>query len=137
MGHQAAILAAKFPSLASWSAGRRKNAEYYNKAFADLDGVRTPVIDPANESIYNQYTLRVAKRDGLQAHLKDRQIGTAVYYPLSLHLQPCFEYLGYKRGALPESERASQEAISLPIFPELQQSQLDEVIDAVRSFYGR
>ena len=134
---QAAILAAKFPSLASWSAGRRKNAEYYNKAFADLDGVRTPVIDPANESIYNQYTLRVAKRDGLQAHLKDRQIGTAVYYPLSLHLQPCFEYLGYKRGALPESERASQEAISLPIFPELQQSQLDEVIDAVRSFYGR
>ena len=134
---QAAILGAKMPSLASWSAARRKNAEYYNKAFADLDDVRTPTIDPANESIYNQYTLRVAKRDGLQAHLKDRQIGTAVYYPLSLHLQPCFEYLGYKRGALPESERASQEAISLPVFPELQQSQLDEVIDAVRSFYGR
>ncbi len=134
---QAAILAAKMPSLASWSAARRKNAEYYNKAFADLDDVRTPTIDPANESIYNQYTLRVAKRDGLQAHLKDRQIGTAVYYPLSLHLQPCFEYLGYKRGSLPESERASQEAISIPIFPELQQSQLDEVIDGVRSFYGR
>ncbi|MFL5482712.1 MAG: DegT/DnrJ/EryC1/StrS family aminotransferase [Gemmatimonadaceae bacterium] len=134
---QAAILGAKMPSLASWSAARRKNAEYYNKAFADLDDVRTPTIDPANESIYNQYTLRVAKRDGLQAHLKDREIGTAVYYPLSLHLQPCFEYLGYKRGALPESERASQEAISIPIFPELQQSQLDEVIDAVRSFYGR
>jgi dTDP-4-amino-4,6-dideoxygalactose transaminase len=134
---QAAILAAKMPSLASWSAARRKNAEYYNKAFADLDDVRTPTIDPANESIYNQYTLRVAKRDGLQAHLKDRQIGTAVYYPLSLHLQPCFEYLGYKRGSLPESEKASQEAISIPIFPELQQSQLDEVIDGVRSFYGR
>jgi dTDP-4-amino-4,6-dideoxygalactose transaminase len=134
---QAAILGAKMPSLASWSAARRKNAEYYDKAFADLDDVRTPTIDPANESIYNQYTLRVAKRDGLQAHLKDRQIGTAVYYPLSLHLQPCFEYLGYKRGALPESERASQEAISIPVFPELQQSQLDEVIDAVRSFYGR
>ena len=134
---QAAILAAKMPSLASWSAARRKNAEYYNKAFADLDDVRTPTIDPANESIYNQYTLRVAKRDALQAHLKDRQIGTAVYYPLSLHLQPCFEYLGYKRGSLPESERASQEAISLPIYPELQQSQLDEVVDGVRSFYGR
>jgi dTDP-4-amino-4,6-dideoxygalactose transaminase len=134
---QAAILAAKMPSLASWSAARRKNAEYYNKAFADLDDVRTPTIDPANESIYNQYTLRVAKRDALQAHLKGRQIGTAVYYPLSLHLQPCFEYLGYKRGSLPESERASQEAISLPIYPELKQTQLDEVIDAVRSFYGR
>ncbi|HEX6628984.1 MAG TPA: DegT/DnrJ/EryC1/StrS family aminotransferase [Gemmatimonadaceae bacterium] len=134
---QAAILAAKMPSLASWSAARRKNAAYYNAAFADLDDVRTPTIDPANESIYNQYTLRVAKRDGLQGHLKDKQIGTAVYYPLSLHLQPCFEYLGYKRGAFPESEKASQEAISLPIYPELVQSQLDEVIDGVRGFYGR
>ena len=134
---QAAILAAKMPSLASWSAARRKNAAYYNAAFADLDDVRTPTIDPANESIYNQYTLRVAKRDALQAHLKDKQIGTAVYYPLSLHLQPCFEYLGYKRGAFPESEKASQEAISLPIYPELVQSQLDEVIEAVRNFYGR
>jgi dTDP-4-amino-4,6-dideoxygalactose transaminase len=134
---QAAILAAKMPMLASWSAARRKNAAYYNAAFADLDDVRTPTIDPANESIYNQYTLRVAKRDALQGHLKDKQIGTAVYYPLSLHLQPCFEYLGYKRGAFPESEKASQEAISLPIYPELVQSQLDEVVDAVRGFYGR
>ena len=134
---QAAILAAKMPSLASWSAARRKNAAYYNAAFADLDDVRTPTIDPANESIYNQYTLRVAKRDSLQAHLKEKQIGTAVYYPLSLHLQPCFEYLGYKRGAFPESEKASQEAISLPIYPELVQSQLDEVVNAVRGFYGR
>jgi dTDP-4-amino-4,6-dideoxygalactose transaminase len=134
---QAAVLAAKMPSLASWSAARRKNAQYYDKAFADLDDVRTPTIDPANESIYNQYTLRVAKRDALQAYLKEKQIGTAVYYPLSLHLQPCFEYLGYKRGSLPESERATQEAISLPIYPELTQSQLDEVVEAVRSFYGR
>jgi dTDP-4-amino-4,6-dideoxygalactose transaminase len=134
---QAAILSAKMVSLASWSAARRKNASYYDAAFADLDDVRTPTIDPANESIYNQYTLRVAKRDGLQGHLRDKQIGTAIYYPLSLHLQPCFEYLGYKRGAFPESERATQEVISLPIYPELTQSQLDEVIDAVRSFYGR
>ena len=134
---QAAILSAKMVSLASWSAARRKNAAYYNAAFADLDDVRTPTIDPANESIYNQYTLRVAKRDAMQAHLRDKQIGSAIYYPLSLHLQPCFEYLGYKRGAFPESERATQEVISLPVYPELTQSQLDEVIDAVRSFYGR
>jgi dTDP-4-amino-4,6-dideoxygalactose transaminase len=133
---QAAVLSAKMVSLASWSAARRKNAAYYDKAFADLNDVRTPTIDPANESIYNQYTLRVAKRDALQAHLRDKQIGSAVYYPLSLHLQPCFEYLGYKRGAFPESERASQEVISLPVYPELKQSQLDEVIDAVRGFYG-
>ena len=133
---QAAILAAKMPSLASWSATRRKNAGYYNKAFADLEGVRTPTIDPANESIYNQYTLRVAKRDELQTYLKEKQIGTAVYYPLSLHLQPCFEYLGYKRGAFPESEKASGEVLSLPVYPELTQAQLDEVIGAVRGFYG-
>jgi dTDP-4-amino-4,6-dideoxygalactose transaminase len=134
---QAAILSTKLVNLASWSAARRKNASYYNAAFADVEGVRTPTIDPANESIYNQYTLRAAHRDSLQTHLKDKQIGTAVYYPLSLHLQPCFEYLAYKRGAFPESEKATQEVISLPVYPELKQSQLDEVIEAVRGFYGR
>jgi dTDP-4-amino-4,6-dideoxygalactose transaminase len=134
---QAAILSAKLPSLQAWSAARRKNAAYYDAAFADLDDVRTPTIDPANESIYNQYTLRVARRDQLQLHLKERSIGSAIYYPLALHLQPCFEYLGYKRGAFPEAERATSEVISLPVYPELKQSQLDEVIDAVRGFYGR
>lgn len=134
---QAAVLSAKMERLASWSAARRKNAAYYDAAFADLDDVRTPTIDPANESIYNQYTLRVARRDALQAHLKEKEIGSAVYYPLSLHLQPCFEYLGYRRGAFPESEKAAQEVISIPVYPELRQSQLDEVIDAVRGFYGR
>ncbi|MFL5594752.1 MAG: DegT/DnrJ/EryC1/StrS family aminotransferase [Gemmatimonadaceae bacterium] len=134
---QAAVLSAKLVSLASWSAARRKNAAYYDAAFADLDDVRTPTLDPANESIYNQYTLRVARRDALQAHLKEKQIGSAIYYPLSLHLQPCFEYLGYKRGAFPESEKAAQEVISIPVYPELRQSQLDEVVEAVRGFYGR
>jgi dTDP-4-amino-4,6-dideoxygalactose transaminase len=134
---QAAVLSAKLVKLESWSAARRKNAAYYDSAFADLDDVRTPTIDPANESIYNQYTLRVARRDGLQTHLKEKQIGSSVYYPLSLHLQPCFEYLGYKRGAFPESEKATREVISLPVYPELQQSQLDEVVEAVRGFYGR
>jgi dTDP-4-amino-4,6-dideoxygalactose transaminase len=134
---QAAILSAKLPMLSLWSAARRKNAAYYDAAFADVEGVRTPTIDPANESIYNQYTLRAARREDLQAHLKAKGIGSAVYYPLSLHLQPCFEYLGYKRGAFPESEKATKEVISLPVYPELQQSQLDEVIEAVRGFYGR
>ena len=134
---QAAVLSAKLINLASWSAARRKNAAYYNAAFADLDDVRTPTIDPANESIYNQYTLRVARRDDLQTHLKNKEIGSAVYYPLSLHLQPCFEYLGYKRGAFPESEKATKEVISIPVYPELRQPQLDEVIEAIRGFYGR
>ena len=134
---QAAVLSAKLTRLESWSAARRKNAAYYNAAFADVDDVRTPTIDAANESIYNQYTLRVARRGDLQGHLKDRGIGSAIYYPLPLHLQPCFEYLGYRQGEFPESERASEEVISLPVYPELKQSQLDEVIEAVRGFYGR
>jgi dTDP-4-amino-4,6-dideoxygalactose transaminase len=134
---QAAVLSAKLARLDSWSAARRKNAGYYDAAFADLDDVRTPTIDPANESIYNQYTLRVARRNDLQTHLKNQSIGSAVYYPLPLHLQPCFQYLEYTQGEFPESERASEEVISLPVYPELNQSQLDEVIDAVRGFYGR
>jgi dTDP-4-amino-4,6-dideoxygalactose transaminase len=134
---QAAVLGAKLPHLAQWSARRRENAAYYDAALADVPEVRTPVVDPANESIYNQYTLRVERRDALQAHLKERGIGSAVYYPLPLHLQPCFAYLGYREGQCPEAERAAGEVLSLPVFPELTRDQLDEVITAVRGFYGR
>jgi len=98
--------------------------------------VRTPAIDPQNVSIYNQYTLRAERRDDLQAYLKSREIGHSVYYPLPLHLQPCFAYLGLREGQFPESERAAKEVISLPIYPELTENQLDEVIGAVREFYG-
>ena len=134
---QAAVLHAKLQHLSHWSAGRRANAAYYTSAFADVAEVQTPAIDPANESIFNQYTLRVDRRDALQAHLKGLGIGSAVYYPVPLHLQPCFEYLGYKQGAFPESERAAREVLSLPIYPELTSAQLDEVVAAVRAFYGR
>jgi dTDP-4-amino-4,6-dideoxygalactose transaminase len=134
---QAVVLSAKLPHLAAWSAKRRANAAFYNAAFADLAGITTPYVDPANESIFNQYTIRSDRRDELQAFLKERQIGNSIYYPLPLHLQPCFEYLGYKQGACPEAERAAKEVLSLPIFPELTQSQLDEVVEAVRAFHGR
>jgi len=134
---QAAVLQAKLPHLEQWSAKRRENAAYYDAAFADLPDVRTPYIDPCNESIFNQYTLRVARRDDLQSFLKERGIGSSIYYPLPLHLQPCFAYLGYKPGSCPEAERAAGEVLSLPIFPELTRAQLDEVIGAVRAFYGR
>ena len=133
---QATVLSAKLPHLAAWSAKRRANAAYYDKALADVGQVRTPVVDPANESIFNQYTLRCERRDELQAYLKGRGIGTSVYYPLPLHLQPCFAYLGYESGACPESERAAREVLSLPIYPELTAQQLDEVVAGVRSFYG-
>ncbi|HEY9227469.1 MAG TPA: DegT/DnrJ/EryC1/StrS family aminotransferase, partial [Gemmatimonadaceae bacterium] len=96
---QAAVLSAKLPHLAAWSAKRRANAAYYSKAFAGIDGITVPTIDPANESIFNQYTIRADRRDQLQSFLKDRGIGNAIYYPLPLHLQPCFAYLGYKPGS--------------------------------------
>ena len=133
---QAAVLLAKLPRLEGWSAARRRNAAFYDEAFAGLSSVKTPWVDPQNVSIYNQYTLRVERRDDLQAHLKAKGIGHSVYYPLPLHLQPCFAYLGLREGAFPESEKAAGEVISLPIYPELTESQLDEVVGAVRGFYG-
>lgn len=133
---QAAVLEAKLPHLGEWSSKRREHAVYYDRAFADVPEVRTPTIDAGNESIYNQYTIRADRRDGLQAHLKGKGIGSAIYYPLPLHLQPCFQYLGYREGSCPESERAAREVLSLPVYPELTHAQQDEVIGAVRSFYG-
>ncbi|OYV67027.1 MAG: transcriptional regulator [Gemmatimonadetes bacterium 21-71-4] len=133
---QATVLSAKLPHLAAWSAKRRQNAAYYSKALYGIAGLATPVMDPANESIFNQYTIRADRRDALQAHLKDKGIGTSIYYPLPLHLQPCFAYLDYQAGACPESERAAREVLSLPIYPELTVAQLDEVVAGVKSFYG-
>jgi dTDP-4-amino-4,6-dideoxygalactose transaminase len=133
---QAAVLLTKLPHLASWSEARQRNAAYYNAAFAGSGDIKTPYIDPANEPIYNQYTIRVSKRDELQAYLKEKGIGTSIYYPLPLHLQPCFAYLGYKEGAFPETEKAAREVLSLPVYPELTKAQRDEVIDAVKGFFG-
>ena len=134
---QAAVLLAKLPHLAAWSAKRRENAAFYTAAFADIADIVPPFIDPANESIYNQYTIRVTKRDALKDHLKAKGIGHSVYYPLPLHLQPCFAYLGYKEGVCPESEKAAKEVVSLPVFPELTPAQRDEVVAAVRGFFGK
>ena len=95
----------------------------------------TPIVDRANEHIFHQYTLRVERRDELQAHLKAKGIGCAVYYPIPLHRQDCFLDLGYKEGRLPVSERAAREVLSLPIYPELTRDQLDTVVGAIREFY--
>ena len=134
---QAAVLLAKLPHLAEWSAARRAHAAIYDDAFRGVPDIKTPVIEKDNETIVNQYTIRAQKRDALQAHLKAKGIGNAVYYPLPLHLQKCFAYLGYTQGQFPQSERAALEVISLPVYPELTRAQQDEVIGAVRGFYGR
>jgi dTDP-4-amino-4,6-dideoxygalactose transaminase len=132
---QAAVLLAKLPHLEAWSAKRREHAAYYTRGLADLPAVRPPAVDPANEHIFHQYTLRAERRDELQAHLKRHGIGSAIYYPVPLHLQPCFSHLGYRPGRLPESERASAEVLSLPVYPELTQGQLDCVIETIGGFY--
>jgi dTDP-4-amino-4,6-dideoxygalactose transaminase len=134
---QAAVLLVKIARLQTWSEARRANAAYYDAAFADVSEVITPYVAPESEHIFNQYTLRVQRRDALQEHLKAAGIGNSIYYPLPLHLQPCFAYLGYTEGQCPVAEQASREVLSLPVFPELTAAQRDDVVAAVRGFYGR
>lgn len=132
---QAALLLAKLPYLAAWGERRRDIAATYTTAFSGIDGVTPPVVDPANEHIFHQYTIRADRRDALLAHLKARGIGHKVYYPLALHLQPCFAFLGATKGALPATERATDEVVSLPIYPELTSAHIEAVIAAIREFY--
>jgi dTDP-4-amino-4,6-dideoxygalactose transaminase len=133
---QAAVLLAKLPHLADWSAARARNAAHYTESFSRHPDICPPRTDPANQHIYNQYTIRVPRRDALQAHLKAKGIGNSVYYPLSLHLQPCFAHLGYRKGSLPHSETASEQVISLPVYPELSLEEQQAVVDAVLEFYA-
>jgi len=133
---QAAILRAKLPHLESWAEGRRRHASLYDEILSDLPGVRTPVVTPDNVHVYNQYTLRVDRRDELREHLGARGIGSGLYYPKGLHLQECFAGLGRREGDLPVTERLTTEVLSLPIFPELTEGQIMEVAEAVREFYA-
>jgi dTDP-4-amino-4,6-dideoxygalactose transaminase len=133
---QAAVLLAKFSHLEAWSRARAERARRYTEAFTGHPDVCPPAIDPANEHIFHQYTIRAPRRNELQAHLKAKGIGNAVYYPLALHLQPCFAPLGYRRGQLPATESSMDTVISLPIYPELTGDQQDAVIEAVLGFYA-
>jgi dTDP-4-amino-4,6-dideoxygalactose transaminase len=132
---QAAVLLAKLPFLEVWSRLRREKAHWYTEHFRGHPAVTAPAEDPANEHIFHQYTIRVPKRDGLLEHLKSHGIGCAVYYPLALHLQPCFAHLGYRPGSLPETERAMAEVVSLPVYPELTEAQQEAVVETVMLFY--
>jgi dTDP-4-amino-4,6-dideoxygalactose transaminase len=133
---QAAVLLAKLPHLAEWSAARRTHAEAYGAALAGVAGVRVPAVDPANEHIFHQYVIAAERRDALQAHLTAAGVGTAVYYPRPLHLQKCFAYLGYDAGAFPVSETAAERVLALPVYPELAEAQRDHVGASIRQFYG-
>jgi dTDP-4-amino-4,6-dideoxygalactose transaminase len=133
---QAAVLLAKLPFLAAWSAARRGHAARYAAELAGLDAVLAPPTDPANEHIFHQYVIRADRRDDLQAHLKAAGVGTAVYYPRPLHLQRCFAHLGYQEGALPVAEAAARCVLALPIYPELGDAQREYVVSSIRSFFG-
>jgi dTDP-4-amino-4,6-dideoxygalactose transaminase len=137
---QAAVLNVKFGRLDAWTAARQRNAAFYDAAFAraDLGGaVQTPPRAAAGRHIYNQYVLRVRDRNPLRQHLMAAGVGTEIYYPVPLHLQKCFAYLGHASGEFPESERAAEETVALPIYPELDEAQLQYVVDAVADFYRR
>jgi dTDP-4-amino-4,6-dideoxygalactose transaminase len=132
---QAAVILAKLPHLDDWNGKRAEHAAFYNDAFADTK-VETPFKTDDTNHIYNQYTIRVSDRDGLQAHLKENGVGNAIYYPLSLHQQNCFKDLGYIEGDMPESEKASKEVISLPVYPELTEDMQKYVVDTVLNHAG-
>jgi dTDP-4-amino-4,6-dideoxygalactose transaminase len=137
---QAAVLNIKLKHLDAWSAGRQRNAAYYDAAFARANtagAIESPRAEPGIRHIYNQYVIRASSRDALRAHLTAAGIGTEIYYPVPLHLQPCFAYLGYQAGEFPYSERAAAETLALPIYPELAEAQLQYVVDTIAGYYHR
>jgi dTDP-4-amino-4,6-dideoxygalactose transaminase len=137
---QAAILRVKFKYLDQWAQGRRQNAERYRKLFRDAGlvdggGIALPIEAENATHVYNQFAVRARNRDDLQLHLRERGIGTEVYYPLALHLQPCFAHLGLVQGAMPVSEKATAEALALPVYPELGAAQQEYIVNTIADFY--
>ncbi len=130
---QAVVLDIKLKYLDGWVAKRRKNADLYNELLSSP--VQKPKIDTGNTSVYNQYVIRAERRDELQRFLGEKGIGSAIYYPVPLHLQECFEYLGGRPGQFPVSEQACKEVLALPVYPELSEEQIAFVADTINEFY--
>jgi dTDP-4-amino-4,6-dideoxygalactose transaminase len=129
---QAAILRVKLPHLEKWIAARRRVAERYTQAFAEL-GIAAPVETANTRHVYHQYTVRFQEREAVANALRENGVQTMVYYPVPLHMQEVHRDLGYAPGAFPHSERAAREVLSLPIYPELDEQTQDRVVDAVRA----
>jgi dTDP-4-amino-4,6-dideoxygalactose transaminase len=136
---QAAILLTKFKHLEDWTKHRQKKAERYQSLFSDLlplvSGLRLPKTEYQNRHIFHQYVISVPGRDQLRQFLTQEGIGTEIYYPIPLHLQECYSFLKYKKGDFPNSEKASEQVLALPIYPELAEDQQDHVVDRIRAFY--
>jgi dTDP-4-amino-4,6-dideoxygalactose transaminase len=143
---QAAILRVKLKHLDEWQKKRRERAEYYNRKISQTGLEKEGLVKlpsavyrdrgVSNDHTFHQYVIRAQKRDQLQAYLKDKGIGTSIFYPLPLHRQKCFSYLGYKKGDFPVSEKASKEVLALPIYPELSPEQQDWVVANIKEFYS-
>ena len=135
---QAAILLAELPYLDDWNKKREKNAQIYFGLLKDIEGIECPYIATERKHIFHQYTIRVNnnKRDKLVNFLTKKGVGTKIYYPLPLHLQDCFNYLGYKKEDFPHSEKAAEEVLSLPIFPELTDEEIEYTCTSIKSFFG-
>ena len=131
---QAAILRVKLRYLPEWQRARQAHAAAYSKLLFGIPGIAPPLIPENHEHVFHQYTIRVEQRDALQRALLKRNIGSAVYYPLPLHLQPLYASLGHKAGDFPHAEHASKEVISLPMYPELRPEQITRVAEAVAEF---
>jgi dTDP-4-amino-4,6-dideoxygalactose transaminase len=136
---QAAVLNVKLPHLDSWSEARQRNARFYDAAFARAGlGGKLRAPPPAakgSRHVYNQYCIRVERRDELRAWLAKHEIGAEIYYPVALHMQQCFAYLGHQPQDFPESLRATKETLALPIYPELSESQLQYVVDTIAGLF--
>ena len=136
---QAAVLLVKFRYLEEWTAKRLKNAAYYDQLFDEIHyqelGIAIPYVQYNNRHIYNQYVIRVPKRDELREFLAQEGIGTDVYYPLPLHLQECYQELGYGAGDFPHAEQAARETLALPIYPELSPEQQKYVVSKIEEFF--
>jgi len=134
---QAAILRVKLRHLSNWQRARQSNAAEYTRLLNPFPGVMTPHTPEGLEHVFHQYTIRVEKRDALQKFLAERHIGSAVYYPHPLHLQPIYAELGHKRGDFPHAERAAQEVLSLPMYPELRKEQIARVAECLQEFISK
>ncbi|MCB5250224.1 MAG: DegT/DnrJ/EryC1/StrS family aminotransferase [Candidatus Cloacimonadales bacterium] len=134
---QAAVLSVKLRHLQTWSEARRANAAKYYELLKEVKDIKLPYIHPKAESIYNQFTIVTEKRDELMKELQSKEIGCAIYYPLPLHLQECFAYLGYKEGDCPNSERLAKQVLSIPIYSELPEEQIRFVADTIINFYNK
>jgi dTDP-4-amino-4,6-dideoxygalactose transaminase len=134
---QAAILRVKLRHLPEWQRARQAHAAAYTKLLLGTAGVASPLVAEGYEHVFHQYTIRVERRDAVQQFLNERKIGSAVYYPVPLHLQPLYASLGYKAGDFPHTEHAAQEVLSLPMFPQLRSEQITRVAEAVSEFVTR